>query len=149
MVAVDGEYISAEAGASNKNVVKAGHEKGLVGMEFLAWIPGSVGGAVVMNAGAHGGEVKQFLTEVEVMGGDFKTSMIDAKDLDLAYRSSNLQEQVSISRGRYFGCRAETWTRPKPLWTSLEGCVKKNSLWSTLRRAVSLSVRWVTMRPAD
>ncbi len=91
MVSVDGEYISAEAGASNKNVVKAGHEKGLVGMEFLAWIPGSVGGAVVMNAGAHGGEVKQFLTEVEVMGGDFKTSIIDAKDLDLAYRSSNLQ----------------------------------------------------------
>ena len=96
MVSVDGEYISAEAGASNKAVVKAGHDKGLVGMEFFAWIPGSVGGAVVMNAGAHGGEVKQFLTEVEVMGGDFKTVTVSAKDLDLAYRSSNLQ-----GSGRY------------------------------------------------
>jgi len=91
MVSVDGEYITAEAGASNKNMVKAGHDNGLVGMEFLAWVPGSVGGAVVMNAGAHGGEVKEFLTEVEVMGGDFKKITMDAKDLDLAYRSSNLQ----------------------------------------------------------
>ncbi len=91
MVSVDGDYITAEAGASNKNVVKAGHDNGLVGMEFFSWIPGSVGGAVVMNAGAHGGEVKQFLTEVEVMNGDFQTVTMSADELDMAYRTSNLQ----------------------------------------------------------
>ena len=100
MITVDGDYISAEAGASNKNVVKAGHEKGLVGMEFFSWIPGSVGGAVVMNAGAHGGEVKQFLTEVDILTGDFKTVTVSAKDLDMAYRTSNLQGSGEICHPR-------------------------------------------------
>lgn len=90
-ITTDGEYLIAEAGAVNCSVVEAGHDKGLVGLEFLAGVPGSVGGAVVMNAGAYGGEVKQYLDRVEIVNGAFEKKNIIAADLKLSYRTSNIQ----------------------------------------------------------
>ncbi len=91
VVSVDGEYVTAEAGAATYSVVKAAHENGLTGIEFLSGIPGSIGGAVVMNAGAYGGEVKQYLTEVELLDSAFKIQTVKAPDLDLRYRYSRIQ----------------------------------------------------------
>src|SRR6266571_2566278 len=51
----EGDRIYAEAGATNLALARFAEQEGLAGLEFLAWIPGSVGGAVAMNAGAHGG----------------------------------------------------------------------------------------------
>jgi len=90
-ISIDGEYVSVEAGAKNKSLVVAGHKEGLVGLEFLAGVPGSVGGAVAMNAGAYGGEIKQHLTEVEIVDGKFAKRKIVAAELGLSYRSSNIQ----------------------------------------------------------
>ena len=88
---MNGDFITAEAGATTYSVVKAAHQNGLTGIEFLSGIPGSVGGAVVMNAGAYGGEVKQYLTEVDVLDTSFKVQTVKASELDLRYRYSRLQ----------------------------------------------------------
>lgn len=62
-ISVDGNVISAGAGAQLVNVCKKAREHALSGMEFAYGIPGSVGGAVFMNAGAYGGEMSQVITE--------------------------------------------------------------------------------------
>jgi UDP-N-acetylmuramate dehydrogenase len=90
-ISIKGDLLTAESGAALNSIVKAGHEHGLVGLEFLAGIPGSVGGAVVMNAGAYGGEVKQYIQHVEVINGAFEKKEIIAADLGLSYRTSNIQ----------------------------------------------------------
>ena len=69
---------------------------GLKGFEFASGIPGTVGGAITMNAGAYGGEIKDFLREVTVMNsmGDLET--ITADRLEMSYRHSALQDTNSI-----------------------------------------------------
>ena len=61
---------------------------GLSGLEFAAGIPGSVGGAVVMNAGAYGSEMKDVLKSVTVLDSDGNVLTLDTKDLELGYRTS-------------------------------------------------------------
>ena len=65
-------------------------EAGLTGMEFAAGIPGTLGGAVVMNAGAYGGEMKDILVSVTVMDENGETREIKVQDLELGYRKSNI-----------------------------------------------------------
>jgi UDP-N-acetylmuramate dehydrogenase len=79
---------------------------GLTGMEFAAGIPGSIGGAVVMNAGAYGGEIKDILVSVRVLAPDGTVRTIPASDLDLSYRHSNIPEQGSIVLGAEFALQA-------------------------------------------
>ncbi len=62
-VSLDGDLLTAEAGASLSSVCKAARDASLTGLEFAYGIPGSVGGAVVMNAGAYGGEIRDVLEE--------------------------------------------------------------------------------------
>ena len=62
-VTFDGDLLTAEAGASLSSVCKAARDASLAGLEFAYGIPGSVGGAVVMSAGAYGGEIKDVLEE--------------------------------------------------------------------------------------
>ena len=69
-VSVEGEVVTAQAGAMLSAVAKTAAAGGLTGMEFAAGIPGTVGGAVVMNAGAYDGEMQQIVTEVTVMTKD-------------------------------------------------------------------------------
>lgn len=66
---------------------------GLTGLEFAAGIPGSLGGAVFMNAGAYGGEIKDCIVSAEVMNGNGEVFTIDKEALDLSYRHSAVEEQ--------------------------------------------------------
>ena len=66
-IEVCGERIRMQAGAVNAVVAKYALDAGLTGFEFAAGIPGTIGGAVVMNAGAYGGEMKDILKEVTVL----------------------------------------------------------------------------------
>lgn len=88
---VEDDDLVAQAGATLASAVKTALEKELVGMEFAAGIPGSVGGAVTMNAGAYGGEIKDVLKKVEVINqtGDCFTLTID--ELKMGYRTSKIQ----------------------------------------------------------
>lgn len=71
--------------------------RGYVGMEFAAGIPGSVGGAVFMNAGAYGGEIKDVLKEAAVLTADGTVKTVPAEELSLSYRHSTLSENGAIA----------------------------------------------------
>lgn len=80
------------AGAPLSQMALAAMEAGLSGVAFAGGIPGTFGGAVVMNAGAYGGELKDVLTEVTVLTADKKIQTLPAEALDLGYRHSNVAE---------------------------------------------------------
>lgn len=87
-VTVEGTEITAQAGALLSSVAAAAKNSALTGFEFAGGIPGTMGGAVVMNAGAYGGEMKDVLTEVTVMDGEGEIFTLPAEELELGYRTS-------------------------------------------------------------
>lgn len=95
-IQVEGCLIHAKAGASLAKIAAEALEEGLTGMEFAAGIPGTLGGAVVMNAGAYGGEMKDILKEVLVMDQQGRIFTLEKKDLKLGYRTSAVKEKGYI-----------------------------------------------------
>ncbi len=91
-VEVEGLNVIAESGATGGKVARIAREYGLTGAEFLCGIPGSIGGALKMNAGAYGHETVDILTEVEVMTRDGELLKLKPKELDFSYRSSQLPQ---------------------------------------------------------
>lgn len=89
-VTVKGTVLRAAAGVMLSKAANAAAAAGLTGMEFAAGIPGTVGGAVVMNAGAYGGEMKDILVSVTVVDEHGITKEVNAGDLELGYRRSNI-----------------------------------------------------------
>ena len=87
-IEVRGEEIHVQAGAVNAAVARQALDAGLTGFEFAAGIPGTTGGAVVMNAGAYGGEMKDILKEVTVLDEDGRVRTLAAEELELGYRTS-------------------------------------------------------------
>lgn len=87
-VSVDGVCVTARAGALLSKIAKTALENNLTGLEFAAGIPGTLGGAVVMNAGAYGGEMKDVLEEVGVLSGEGEILRLKREELDLGYRTS-------------------------------------------------------------
>ena len=87
-IQVEGCQIRMQAGAQNAAVAKRALDASLTGFEFAAGIPGTIGGAVVMNAGAYGGEMKDILKEVTVLDQNGMIRTIPAEELELGYRTS-------------------------------------------------------------
>ncbi|MCD8152195.1 MAG: UDP-N-acetylmuramate dehydrogenase [Clostridiales bacterium] len=88
--------VTAEAGALLSAVAARAAAESLTGFEFAAGIPGSVGGAVVMNAGAYGGEMVDVLSEVTVLTPENEIRTIPAGELGLSYRHSVIPERGYI-----------------------------------------------------
>lgn len=95
-IEVDGTKITAQAGAMLSKNANTAASNGLGGMEFAAGIPGSVGGAVVMNAGAYGGEMKDIIERVYVLDENGAQLELDRDALDLGYRHSCIPEKKYI-----------------------------------------------------
>ena len=95
-VEVEGEYVTAQAGALLSVIAARALEQELAGFEFAAGIPGSLGGACVMNAGAYGGEMKDVLVSVTVLTKDGQILKIEKDDLDLGYRTSVIAKKNYI-----------------------------------------------------
>lgn len=96
-IQTDGECITAGAGALLSTVAKTALKESLTGLEFASGIPGSVGGACFMNAGAYGGEMKDVLTQVRTLSKDGTVErLVEAGELDLGYRSSALMRSGDI-----------------------------------------------------
>lgn len=87
-VTVEGNEITAQAGALLSAVAAAAKNASITGFEFAGGIPGTIGGAVVMNAGAYGGEMKDVLTEVTVMNAEGDIFTLPTEELELGYRTS-------------------------------------------------------------
>ena len=95
-IMVDKNHITAGAGALLSQVAAKAAAAELGGMEFAAGIPGSVGGAVTMNAGAYGGEMKDILRTVTVLTPEGELKTLDVSEMDLSYRHSCVPEQQYI-----------------------------------------------------
>lgn len=93
---VIGEDIVADAGAKLSAVAIAAYENDLAGFEFAHGIPGNVGGAVVMNAGAYGGEMKDVIKWVKVLNDNNEVEKIEAEDLELGYRTSVIAKKGMV-----------------------------------------------------
>ena len=87
-VQIEGDRVKVQAGALLSRVGTATLEAELTGFEFAAGIPGTVGGAVVMNAGAYGGEMKDIIVNATVLTQDGDIITINKEDLELGYRTS-------------------------------------------------------------
>jgi UDP-N-acetylmuramate dehydrogenase len=99
VVTVTGDVITAEAGAKLAAVSALACRAGLGGLEFACGIPGTVGGALYMNAGAYGGEVKDVCVKAEVLtrGGTPVIKELTNDELRFSYRNSIFQQQPLIA----------------------------------------------------
>ena len=98
-ITIEGNTIHTKGGALLSAVAARAADKGLTGLEFASGIPGSIGGAVVMNAGAYGGEMKDVLASVDVLTQDLEIKTIPAAELNLGYRYSSIPEKGYIVLG--------------------------------------------------
>lgn len=87
-ITVDGTHIRAGAGALLPQVANRALQASLTGLEFAAGIPGSVGGAAVMNAGAYGSDMAAVLESVTVLTPQGETLVLPVRELELGYRTS-------------------------------------------------------------
>lgn len=98
---IDEVTLYAEAGASLKSLANKALELGLGGLEAISGIPGTVGGAVYMNAGAYGSEIKDVVTKIRYIKDD-SIAEIDASEANFAHRKSIFQDKGYIILGAYF-----------------------------------------------
>lgn len=92
-VEIQESAVRVQAGALLSAVAKKAQQQGLSGMEFASGIPGTLGGAVMMNAGAYGGEMKDILREVSVLTGEGEIRILTRDQLKLGYRTSIIKEK--------------------------------------------------------
>ena len=93
---IDAEDLVVSAGSLLSETAAFAAKEGLAGMEFAAGIPGSLGGAVVMNAGAYGGEMKDILSGVRVLTQRGEIRVRPADELELSYRYSRMMDERDI-----------------------------------------------------
>lgn len=98
-----GNAVFAESGALIADVSKHALAADLTGLEFACGIPGSVGGALFMNAGAYGGEIKDVLVRATVITKEGELKTLDASELNLSYRTSNIPDNGYIVLEAEFG----------------------------------------------
>ncbi len=98
------------AGVSCAKAAHFSARSGLGGIEFLAGIPGTIGGALAMNAGAYGGEIWSYVKEVEIINREGIRKILGKKEFDISYRS------VSISKNEWFiACKMKLETSTSSL----------------------------------
>ena len=95
-IQIEGELVKAQAGALLSAIASKALEAGLAGFEFAAGIPGALGGACVMNAGAYGKEMKDVLREVTVLTPEGEVLAIPDEKLELGYRTSIIAKKGYI-----------------------------------------------------
>lgn len=93
---IEGNRVKAEAGILLSTLANRIYEAGLEGFEFASGIPGTLGGAVYMNAGAYGGEMKDVIVAAKVLTRDGQIKSLSNKALDLSYRHSALMKEGDI-----------------------------------------------------
>ena len=95
-IKVNGYVIEAEAGAKLIDVTHVARYHSLTGFEFACGIPGSIGGAVYMNAGAYGGEIAHILQSCKVLTSEGDNKTLTAEELAFGYRHSKIQETGDV-----------------------------------------------------
>ncbi len=100
-VSVEGERLYAQAGASNKTVARVAQEAALSGYEFASGIPGTIGGAAIMNAGAYDGEFASVAQGVRCLAPDGTVLELSAEQAEWGYRTSRMMKEGLIVLGAW------------------------------------------------
>lgn len=95
-ITVDDNRMNVQAGCLMSEVAKAACEHGLTGFEFGSGIPGTIGGGIVMNAGAYDGEMKQVVSSVLLMNRDGEIMELSKEEMEFAYRSSVVRKKCFV-----------------------------------------------------
>ena len=106
-VRTDGCRVIAGAGASLSAAAGAAYRNGLGGLAFAAGIPGSVGGGLVMNAGAYGGEMKQVVEQVQILMPDGTLKAFSKDEMKFGYRTSILKTNGGVAACAVFSLQKE------------------------------------------
>lgn len=114
-IRTEGETVTAQAGALLSKVAATAYDAGLTGFEFASGIPGTLGGAVRMNAGAYGGEMSQVLKSADVLTAEGEVLTIPVEEMKMGYRTSIVSRmdyvvlgaQLVLSRGSKEDIRAK------------------------------------------
>ncbi len=93
---IEGTCVRAKAGAMLIRVAKEAGKAGLTGLEFASGIPGTMGGSMVMNAGAYGGEMKDVVTQVTVLTKDGEIKKLSGEEMNFRYRGSVVEDEGYI-----------------------------------------------------
>tara|TARA_Y100000816_G_scaffold289455_1_gene275933 strand:+ start:1074 stop:1943 length:870 start_codon:yes stop_codon:yes gene_type:complete len=96
----DGEYVVAECGTALNVVMNKSLDKGLLGFEFLTGIPGTVGGALITNAGANGGEISDVLVSVFFIKNG-KEIEVKKEEIEFKYRTSSIKRNEIITKAKF------------------------------------------------
>lgn len=104
-ISIYDDTIVADAGSSLIEMTKQAQQASLSGLEFASGIPGSVGGAIFMNAGAYGGEISMVTESVVVLTANATLKTIEKSNLDFGYRQSRVQEEGDIVLAATFKLR--------------------------------------------
>lgn len=96
-ISLENGYLKAGAGAGLNRVILKALSEGLSGAEFLAGIPGTVGGALVMNAGIPGSSIGDLVKDVTVMGRQGNIKTLKRRDIKFSYRHSSLSDYIILS----------------------------------------------------
>ena len=95
-ITVEGTRITAQAGALLSTVAQTAAKHSLTGMEFASGIPGSIGGAIVMNAGAYDGEMKMIVETVTMLTEEGDIRSFGCEEMEFGYRTSRLKREKGI-----------------------------------------------------
>lgn len=95
-ITADGDRMVVQAGALLSQVARTALERGLTGFEFASGIPGTIGGGVVMNAGAYGGEMKQVVERVTAMDRQGEILELSGDEMEFGYRTSIIKNRPFI-----------------------------------------------------
>lgn len=146
-ITVEGTEIRAAAGALLSSIAVAARRASLAGFEFAGGIPGTLGGAVVMNAGAYGGEMKDVLKDVTVMTGEGEVRVIPAAELEMGYRTSIIKKAGYLVLGAdNFSLRRETMKKSRHSRENSVRSVLQNSRLSFRVQEARSSVRKDTLQ---
>ena len=142
---IDGENIYAGAGVFSVVLSRTAADAGMAGLEWMATLPGTIGGAIYGNAGAYGEETKDKLTRVLILEGD-KSEWLQKEDCKFGYRDSRFKKtkeiilgaEFALIKGEIVGIKEKMNTLlgkrkdEQPLGASSAGCIFKNFKFSTL-----------------
>jgi UDP-N-acetylmuramate dehydrogenase len=103
-MSADGDIVSAGTAALDKRVAETAASAAIGGLEFLFGIPGTVGGALRMNAGANGGETKDVLIEASGIGRDGSKHRFTNAEMKFVYRNSGVDPSIIFTAARFRGC---------------------------------------------
>ena len=96
MKLIEKDTIEVGASTLDKKVSDFAKNNDISGMEFLSCIPGSIGGAVIMNSGCYGSDISKILSSIKVIDGERKEKIIRNDEIRFHYRGSNLPQDYII-----------------------------------------------------